>query len=40
MIPGVVALLITFPHLNWLIENDFITLKYGLERSGGIGESI
>ena len=37
MIPGVVVLLITFPHLNWLIENDFITLKYGFERSGGIG---
>ena len=31
------VLLITFPHLNWLIENDFITLKYGFERSGGIG---
>ena len=38
MIPGAVALLITFPHLNWLIENDFITLKYGLERSGGNGD--
>ena len=37
MIPGAVALLIIFPHLNWLIENDFITLKYGIERSGGIG---
>ena len=37
MIPGAVVLLITFPHLNWLIENDFITLKYGFERSGGIG---
>ncbi len=31
---SVVALLIIFPHILWLIENNFITLTYGLHRAG------
>ena len=23
-----------YPHLNWIMENDFITLKYGINRTG------
>ena len=26
--------LILFPHLIWLIENDYITITYGLSRTG------
>ena len=26
--------LILFPHLTWLIENDYITITYGLDRTG------
>ncbi len=33
LITGMVALIIISPHLNWLIENNFITLSYGLQRS-------
>ena len=35
---GIVILLILSPHLIWLFENNFITIKYGLKRTGGIGE--
>jgi 4-amino-4-deoxy-L-arabinose transferase-like glycosyltransferase len=34
---GFVALLVISPHLIWLIENNFVTVSYGLHRSGGIG---
>ena len=33
-----VSLLIIFPHLIWLTKNDFITITYGLQRTGGVGE--
>ena len=36
-IPSVVTLLVIVPHLNWLITNEFITISYGLQRTGGIG---
>ncbi len=36
-IPSVVTLLVILPHLNWLITNEFITISYGLQRTGGIG---
>ncbi len=39
-ITGVIALLIISPHLIWLIENNFVTIVYGLNRSGGIGTFI
>jgi 4-amino-4-deoxy-L-arabinose transferase-like glycosyltransferase len=29
-----ISLLILIPHFNWLIKNDFITLLYGLNRTG------
>ena len=34
LLVGPVALLIIFPHLIWLVENDFTTLTYGLKRIG------
>ncbi len=33
-IPGFLALLITTPHIIWLIENNYETIKYGLQRTG------
>ncbi len=35
---GIVTLLILSPHFIWLVENNFVTIKYGLQRTGGIGE--
>ncbi len=32
-----VALLILFPHIIWLIDNNYTTIFYGLERTGGVG---
>ncbi len=26
--------LMFYPHLNWILENDFVTLKYGIHRTG------
>ena len=40
LISGPVALLIIFPHLIWLAQNDFITLTYGFQRTGGIGNYL
>ena len=28
--------MVVTPHLFWLIENNFITLTYGLKRAGGL----
>ena len=36
-ITRIITLLIITPHLIWLIENNFVTIVYGLNRSGGIG---
>ena len=36
-IAGPITLLILTPHLIWLSENDFVTITYGLQRTGGIG---
>jgi 4-amino-4-deoxy-L-arabinose transferase-like glycosyltransferase len=36
-IAGFIALLILFPHLIWLYENNFTTFTYGLKRAGGTG---
>ena len=36
-IPGLTTLLILSPHLIWLIENNYATVTYGLQRTGGIG---
>ena len=37
LIVGPVALAILFPHIIWLLENNFVTLTYGIQRTGGIG---
>ena len=26
------------PHLIWLFDNNYITLKYGIHRTGGVGD--
>jgi len=36
IIPGVIFLLILTPHLIWLTENNYITITYGLKRTGEI----
>ena len=36
IIPGVIFLLILTPHLIWLTENNYITVTYGLKRTGEI----
>ncbi len=38
LITGVVSLIIIFPHIIWLIENNFITFTYGMQRASGIGK--
>ncbi len=37
LIAGFVTILIIAPHINWLINNNYITITYGLLRTGGIG---
>ena len=39
-IAGFVALLILSPHLNWLLENNFSTISYALQRTGGMGSFV
>ena len=36
IIPGIIFLLILTPHLIWLTENNYITIAYGLKRTGEI----
>ena len=36
LIPGIIFLLIITPHLIWLTENNYITISYGLKRTGEI----
>ena len=36
LIPGIIFLLILTPHLIWLTENNYITITYGLKRTGEI----
>ena len=36
LIPGILFLLIITPHLIWLTENNYITITYGLKRTGEI----
>ena len=39
-IAGPITLLIILPHLIWLTENDYITITYGIQRTGGVGSFI
>ncbi|MAJ22195.1 MAG: hypothetical protein CBC24_00165 [Candidatus Pelagibacter sp. TMED64] len=34
LISGAIFILVLLPHLNWLVENDYITINYGLDRTG------
>ena len=36
-IAGPITLLILIPHLIWLFDNNYITIFYGLQRTGGVG---
>ena len=36
-IAGPITLIILLPHLIWLTENNYITVTYGLQRTGGVG---
>ena len=36
-IAGPIALIILLPHIFWLIENNYETITYGLQRTGGVG---
>ena len=40
LITGLVSLIIIFPHLIWLLENNFITLTYGLQRTSASNELL
>ena len=35
-LPGIIFLIIIFPHILWLTENNYITILYGLKRTGEI----
>ena len=39
-ISGLSVLLILTPHLIWLVENNYATINYGLQRTGGIGRLL
>ena len=39
-IGGSIALLVILPHLIWLTENNYITVTYGLQRTGGVGSFV
>ena len=39
-IAGLITLLIILPHLLWLTENNYITITYGLLRTGGVGSFL
>ncbi len=39
-IAGPITLLIILPHLIWLTENNYITITYGLQRTGGVGSFL
>ena len=39
-IPGLISLVVLFPHVLWLIENDFVTIAYGFQRAEGLGNSF
>ncbi|MFL2852766.1 MAG: glycosyltransferase family 39 protein [Candidatus Pelagibacter sp.] len=39
-IAGLTTFLVLSPHFIWLIKNDYVTLLYGFQRTGGIGNLI
>ena len=39
-IAGPVTLLILLPHIIWLINNNYVTIFYRLQRAGGVGDFL
>ena len=39
-IAGPITLLILLPHIIWLNENNYMTVTYGLQRTGGVGTFV
>ena len=39
-IAGPITLLILLPHIIWLTENNYMTITYGLQRTGGVGTFV
>ena len=39
-IAGPITLLILLPHIIWLTENNYMTITYGLQRTGGVGSFL
>ncbi|MFL2883550.1 MAG: glycosyltransferase family 39 protein [Pelagibacteraceae bacterium] len=39
-IAGPITLIILLPHLIWLTENNYTTITYGLQRTGGVGDIL
>ena len=39
-IAGPITLLILLPHVIWLTENNYMTITYGLQRTGGVGTFV
>ena len=39
-IAGPITLLILLPHIIWLNENNYMTITYGLQRTGGVGTFV
>ena len=37
---GLIAILVILPHFIWLTKNDFITISYGFQRTGGLGNFL
>ena len=40
LVVGPTVLVVIFPHLVWLIDNNFVTLSYGIQRAEGFGGLI
>ncbi len=40
LVVGPTVLIVIFPHLVWLIDNNFVTLSYGIQRAEGFGGLI
>ena len=38
LLAGITAIIVIIPHLIWLFDNNYITLKYGIHRTGGVGD--
>ncbi len=39
-IAGPITLIVLLPHLIWLTENNYVTIFYGFQRTGGVGDFL